>query len=313
MVGNSVTSVFDLLPEIWDGILPFLNSIDFHTVINTSVEWRQMLERNKSNKLLSLVLPLVVEYLPIQTILSCREVSSKWKTEIDNIIQFHSVCFSSTKYVESQRRQRLYSDIATINKRYHFNKTPDISHFMNQMSYNRDANQNPFPTRRISIKICSNDNDAELPDSYLKLQQLLLQFGHHVWRLNVTIFGGGTGATKLVWILNHLPNLKYLDVRALLFYRKNNEPQLLKASMLPHLNNLVGLHLNAGSGVSSFPQAFIQRYGNQLDEFSCGGDVLSMKGKMLHNSMSKLQHLFVGQMGESQEFKKIVQKSKSFM
>ncbi|CAL8148628.1 unnamed protein product [Orchesella dallaii] len=58
-----------ILPEIWERIFSDLSPTDFLSVINSWKEWNQLMHMKKTNFLFPLILPFVLEYLPLNSIL----------------------------------------------------------------------------------------------------------------------------------------------------------------------------------------------------------------------------------------------------
>ncbi|CAL8145812.1 unnamed protein product [Orchesella dallaii] len=88
-----------LLPENWEFILTILPPPDFLSAINSCVEWNVIMHTKKTAILLPLVIPHVIKYLPINTLLNCRlKNKSGFKKAMDTFLQqyFVDIIFTNT-------------------------------------------------------------------------------------------------------------------------------------------------------------------------------------------------------------------------
>ncbi|ODM90389.1 hypothetical protein Ocin01_16294 [Orchesella cincta] len=98
---DSINLVHGLLPELWEKVFEYLpDPEDFHAVINTCLEWHDLLEYQKTERLIGKTLSVLVgkgyshpiyedrkRNLPaVKTLLNLRQVNSEWRKEADKLL-----------------------------------------------------------------------------------------------------------------------------------------------------------------------------------------------------------------------------------
>ncbi|CAL8145459.1 unnamed protein product [Orchesella dallaii] len=251
-----------MLPEeIWDIIFRDMTANDFHSATLACPAWDRLLCHKKGRILFPLVLPILVDYLPIQTLLNCRLVNKTSKKLIDNILQN---CYQTDAIIDPKRNKRMGSRITSIiNKECYSFYTPQkilrfITHF-------ETFSFNPFLTGSVSLSGCVPEN---VEGWEMNILSFLAHFGHHIKSLDLhTNFENGAHflyAVKQISFLNYVPNLKVLKLSGVV-WRKVEVKHLMRLGRLPDLKKLVHLDVETSSWVVL--QLLLRQCGPQLSKF----------------------------------------------
>ncbi|ODM93617.1 hypothetical protein Ocin01_13067 [Orchesella cincta] len=287
-VDDSLITISMLLPEIWEDVFSLLPASDFLTVINACQEWRQLLASRRTSMLLPLVLPVLKEYLPFQTLLHCRSVSKSAKCYIDEALTEYSSPLQYFQRVSCKdewfQRNKIHQVIETMNLKYDFRDRKVLEKFLAHFtihsyassSSNEDAN--PLLTRHVALSLdLSEDPDEEVEMiTACQLRRLLLpNYGAHVSVFTCEIMTGFDhfNFLRLLLLLCHLPNLKVLKVVGSL-EEWMEEAEYLRVAEFPDLEQLetldleefTDLHVEGALGPSLF-----KHYGPQLKTLICSG------------------------------------------
>ncbi|ODM88680.1 Protein SET [Orchesella cincta] len=230
VIDEEKPAVLRLLPEIWDSILPFLNVAEFQSLINSDLRFGSVLESEKNNKLLPLVLPIVLKNCGMSKpseLLCWRGVNKTAKSIVDNLLEESS---SPDNYLDpsdiysplwtpsfGNAEEDLRLVIERINFRYQFNSLPRLQHFVHYLaSLAAVPLANPFLSKSLFL----NDFLFDFPwgwreDSPSQLvMPMLQQVGHHISSVSFKYIEETSAVSYFFTILKQLPNLKILKIRA---------------------------------------------------------------------------------------------------
>ncbi|ODM94832.1 hypothetical protein Ocin01_11849 [Orchesella cincta] len=255
--GTISVQKISLPEEIWDIILRDLTAKDFHAVTIACSEWDQVLHHKKGRILFPLILPDLVEYLPLQSVLNCRRLNKTAMNIIDSKLQ----CDLTNNIKLCRRRE--CKTVKTLNQQsYRFCVPTELLSFINK--YDKYS-FNPFLTRSVSLSGCVPENVEEWE---LNLLSFLAHFGHNIWSLDLhTDFGNGGRflyAAKQINLLNYLPNLKQLKLSGFV-WRKVEVKHLMRLGRLPDLKQLICLDVETSSWVVL--QLLLRQSGPNLHKF----------------------------------------------
>ncbi|CAL8136257.1 unnamed protein product [Orchesella dallaii] len=260
-----------LVPEILDKILLHVSLTDYLAAINSCPEWNQLLNSRKTAELFSMALPFIMKFLPKKDFLTLRLVCQDWKRKCEIIYDNHPArlerATSDLQFPKlSPDGKLLLSDDDGVK----FQSVESFQRFTSEMG--NDCG-NPFPGRCVSLLTkesenpASDDNDSEeeveeevrnpqiVLDHWNAINQLLLQFGEHIWylRLDYWFCDNRMVETRLRNMLLQVPNVKSLQLRfvdqiydfedfvefnrrAAEFYRQNPPPKLENLEPVPFPN-----------------------------------------------------------------------------
>ncbi|CAL8136267.1 unnamed protein product [Orchesella dallaii] len=248
-----------LVPELWDLIFRNVVTDDYLRVINSCPEWNQLLNSRKITELFPMALPFIMKFLPKNDFLNLRLVSRDWKRKCEIIYENHPARLATAtsdlrfpKLSSSGRMSPSFDDGV---------KFQGVESFQRFNSEVRNDCGNPFPGRCVWLLIKeleghnSDDNDSEEEeevrnpqielDYWNAINQLLLQFGEHIWYLQLDYLFRDVSfvETRLRNMLLQVPNLKRLrlsfggpevdfddsdefNLRSVEFFKQNPPPKL---------------------------------------------------------------------------------------
>ncbi|CAL8135959.1 unnamed protein product [Orchesella dallaii] len=298
----SQTTIFSLLPEIWDGILPYLDSTEFNSVINSSSQWNQDFHEKKSNKLFPLVSCVLLSYVPMTTALLLRRVNRATKTAIDDELSLIALAPPSQLAITSavapfgcqnrgSRSRRVVQLANQLQNCYTLftgfdtdvndtSRLPTVRNFVSKLNLNENladdrTHRNPFMIRKIWLRGFLIEGFPSLP-----LINLVENFGHHLWSLmHEASYWPFTpnDARTLMRVLNFLPNLKILKLSRHIGNCLKMEPAGCRRPDFPTLPHLQLLDLGEECYEHKhfvLAHSFLEQYGTQLEALVCSGSLL---------------------------------------
>ncbi|CAL8077156.1 unnamed protein product [Orchesella dallaii] len=222
----SQTHIFEILPEIWDSILPHLSPTDFQSLKNSCRKYSLMFESQTASQLLPLILQILFnhyDFLPPQFLLIFRCVNRQLKEFIDtNILEE-----TPEKYYQNlttlkrewsprinDKRNLLRNRVEWLKRRYEFNSTSEIQEFTT--TYSQLQCDTPFLTKSLLIII--GDSTQMLPNEQNLNDYSTTMFEKLGTRVSAVTLDGvlPINAVHLFTLLNLLPNLKVLKIRGVL-------------------------------------------------------------------------------------------------
>ncbi|CAL8136265.1 unnamed protein product [Orchesella dallaii] len=251
-----------LHPELWEIIFEKVVTDDYLRVINSCPEWNQLLNSRKTTELFSLALPFIMKFLPKNDFLTLRLVSQDWKRKSEIIYDNHPARLATTtsdpEFPMMSSRGRM---LLSVDEGIKFESVESFQRFNSEMGNDYG---NPFPGRCVWLRLRlkeSEDSDSDDSDSeedeevrnpqieldyWTAINQLLLQFGEHIWylKLDYLFWSDHLVETRLRDMLLQVPNLKRLQLsfgdpktdfyeestefnrRAVEFYEQNPPPKL---------------------------------------------------------------------------------------
>ncbi|ODM90688.1 hypothetical protein Ocin01_15996 [Orchesella cincta] len=264
-----------LFPENWEQIFKDLNPTDFLSVINTCSEWNQLLHSKKADKLLPLVLPHILEYLPLSSILRSRLVNkSIFKLVIDSTLcQFSTNPDLIFSHDPNFQQSSLTSKITSLRARFNLQRMDHLRIFLRRAEPLSRISGNPFLTGNLTIQLGRDGIDGG--DQGETLLLMLTRFGTFISSLSISIYHGTHLVTfsTLCSLLSKLPNLKDLHLNSMI---PNEEVPIFDMQRLPPLPLLESLCVMSFAAMdrtldATLIMSFLNRYGRQLKLFSCGG------------------------------------------
>ncbi|CAL8145806.1 unnamed protein product [Orchesella dallaii] len=266
-----------LFPENWEQIFKDLNPHDFLSVINTCGEWNELLHHKKTEILLPLVFPLILEYLPVKTIMKCRLINNFiFKRIVDfNLLQYSlnpdHLFEHDPHWIDNVNSIR--SKVESVRSRYQLDRLEHLNLFLSRSESLSACGGNPFLTGNLIIELGREGIDGS--DQGEALSLMLTRFGHHIISLRISLYNLIPGVTvpTLYSLLGKLPNLKDLHLNAMI---PNDLVSSFNAEGLPPIPSLeciCFMSFAARDIVNDVPLIlpFLHRYGRQLKVFSCGG------------------------------------------
>ncbi|CAL8135778.1 unnamed protein product [Orchesella dallaii] len=303
-VETETPHILRVFPELWPNILQHLSPTEFHSLINSSPVLRAQHESEKTTRLLSLVLEILlnqpISSLDLKTWLNLRQVSKAAKNQVDKLLSdesgpdayWNSVTtryFEWSKYCGDERQ-----NFRRICKRVRADTTMDFR-FRDHKFFNLVINPNPsiwggggdfdphnenetkdhpFLAKYLNID-CVHVTDSRFPPEEMVIESLLSfisQYGHNVTHMRCN----NSFEIGIVFkLLPHLPNLKVLKLHSTSDVL--NQPEYVNQLHYPQLRNLEFLDLDGfydqtRNRVSTrMNTAFVREYGPQLKTLSCGG------------------------------------------
>ncbi|ODM90406.1 hypothetical protein Ocin01_16274 [Orchesella cincta] len=269
-----------LVPEVWCHIFEMLPRKDLVSVLNTKMQWNELLSSKKTKILFPLVLPHVVEYLERTDFLSCRLINKASKKAVDEVLQ---KTWSSSEetfkvhFEENFHRDDFRVEVEEISELYDFSETEQVNDFKTALNLTNDSSQNPFILRGIISDIDCEASDpvtrSIYDDDLRSVQTFLSQFGHHIWRLDCSLNSTTTprllkyGVLKMYYLLMYLPNLRVLKISSDFHSGQRSDGRL---TQFPELNQLVHLDVSEMNAEMMATQ-FMLHYREQLTTFICSG------------------------------------------
>ncbi|CAL8147327.1 unnamed protein product [Orchesella dallaii] len=259
---QSPNTVPMLLPETWEQVLLNLSSNDFHSAINTCPEWNCLMSSQKTALLFPLVLPILIDYLPLETILQLRKVSKKCTLEAtNNLLKEHP------GFRPPVNRRSLFHKLSSIDK-YTFTSEKQIHEFISRVESRPFPEANPFLLGSLTIHLNGWVN-AEILRRTKAFQQLFSLYGHHVEKVYLPQFqiDGRTLETFLTLLAN-APNIKSINILGPVHMAE----EFLEGLTFPKLEKLEGMYMYHGFQDVSLESGFLLRmltqYGAQLKSLS---------------------------------------------
>ncbi|CAL8136259.1 unnamed protein product [Orchesella dallaii] len=219
-----------LLPEIWDLIFRNVITDDYLRVINSCPEWNQLLNSRKPTELFSMAIPFIIKFLPKNDFLTLRLVCQDWKRKCEIIYDNHPARLTTaTSDLQFPLLSSLGRMFPSVDDGIKFESVDSFQRFNSEMGNDFG---NPFPGRCVwlltkeSETSDSDDYDSEEEaeeevryqqvelEYWNAVNQLLLQFGEHIWylRLDYLFCSTRLDETRLRDILLQVPNLKRLSL-----------------------------------------------------------------------------------------------------
>ncbi|CAL8135677.1 unnamed protein product [Orchesella dallaii] len=304
---RSTTTIFSLLPEIWEVILPSLSSQDFKSLTNTCPQWSQQFQEEKPHKLFPLVANVLLHYVPLSTTLLLRRVNQETKESIDEELAKVASDLSSNLYVDlwhcpEKKLNNVQKVAEKIESRYSlwgFNRFDKFVTSFNlgqdlERGHRRNRTSNPFLLRKVDLGyfpafgIGVQGQNRFPPPLILPLppwENICNDFGHHLWFLNFHIHDScavnmKVHALKLIMLLNSMPNLKVLRLTEAVTKCPIMECSVLRRGAYPQLPSLHRLEVKTtldnpySSDDFMLPHGFLKQYGAQLETLICPGPLL---------------------------------------
>ncbi|CAL8097606.1 unnamed protein product [Orchesella dallaii] len=295
-----------LPPEIWGMIFQYITSKeDFLSVINTCVEWNELLAKNKPKSLFAAVLPSVIPHLDQKAILQCRLVSKSTKLSVDTTFKSLSMVADSrpfsAHYPDSLNQRHFRQIVRKLNGFYNFTSTY-VQDFLQRVCAdhpNFNSDFNPFLTGHIAYS-CLFGVRHQM--NQLNTIELLRRLGHHLSsvRIQVNEHSFNENQPNLLTHLSLLPNLKRLEIVTGSSSQTMHVPEedtLPSPSYnFPELPNLI--HISIAISLSNqtmirFALAMLHKYGPQLTSFHCHRrllDVQYLTVNVLNNVLSNVEN-----------------------
>ncbi|CAL8135768.1 unnamed protein product [Orchesella dallaii] len=302
---RSTTTIFSLLPEIWERILPNLSSQDFQSFTNACPHWSQQFQEEKPHKLFPLVANVLLHYVPLSTALLLRRVNQETKNSIDEeltkVASDLSSHFTADVWHCPKRKLNNVQKVAEkIESRYSLWDFHVFDRFLTSFNLGKDLEgghrrnriSNPFLVRKVSLCHCAAFGVWGQAQNRFPPRQILppwenlgKDFGHHLSSLNFATFEQGVAnmkvhALKLMMLLNSMPNLKVLQLAGAVIKCPIMECSVLRRGDYPQLPSLHRLEVktNLDNAYSSddfmLPHGFLKQYGAQLETLICPGPLL---------------------------------------
>ncbi|ODM89401.1 hypothetical protein Ocin01_17286 [Orchesella cincta] len=276
---GSQTHIFELLPEIWENILPILSAVDFQSLINSSSHWRNLFKSEKARELLPLVLPILATHksTTFESLLRWREVSRKSKRVIDRMLE-ESLSSPKIYYEDLTTLHREWSPMVVdenypfrriverIKNRFKFTDCGSLGRFtahMADVSSESVRGCLPFPP---VLELLVEGDDIQLTTS------LLAVYGHNVSVATLDV--NSVSVPLVLSLLSHLPNLRVLKLKGLIvpmcFW---SDMQQCRNLRLVHLEVLdmeqLNDHLSSLYGEDGFNASLLRHCGPQLRRLIC--------------------------------------------
>jgi len=245
-----------------------------------------------------------MKYLPTETMLACRGVSSECKLAVDRELQaYHASpdALFQRQFQALPSGSRFYcSRIGAIARNYEFQGSPGIGRFITSLGITPDetGNNNPILTRTLTFKLGMEDDDFEhdvaeydnvaaafqIVRDFVRQRELMSLVGDHVWGLNIQLKDSivwpdrnqmfhRAGLLQFTNLLRRVEHLKALKIsQGTLNWERVKE--LIWEQSLPQLPHLTSLDL-IDMQQESLALGFVRKYGSQLTHFSCMGSFLS--------------------------------------
>ncbi|CAL8119244.1 unnamed protein product [Orchesella dallaii] len=279
-----------LVPEIWEHVFRYLSRKEVITVINTCIEWNQLLDSKKTTLLLPDVLPFVLAYFDKPDLLLCRSISKTSKQIVDQTIQSYWISSEETFKVRYEDSDRFPLAVHAVSDSFRFTSKRDVETFIQTLNLQEHLNEdqnlnenhnnetNPFLTRSINILVNTPSSPQEVlyQQFFQSLQLLLTTYGRFIHRLNGVVWdmmNETQGITKMVHYLHQLPNLKILEITA--DSLAGEEIEVMGLPPLPSLEDLEYLDVS-DILAESVATLFTQTYGTQLTTLVCEGSWLKL-------------------------------------
>ncbi|CAL8130929.1 unnamed protein product [Orchesella dallaii] len=302
---RSTTTIFSLLPEIWERILPSLSSQEFQSLTNACPHWSQQFQEEKPHKLFPLVANVLLHYVPLSTALLLRRVNQETKETIDEelakVASDLSSHFTADVWHCPKRKLNNVQKLAEkIGSRYSLWDFYVFDKFLTSFNlgqdleggHRRDRISNPFLVRKVYL--CHSPAVGVWVEAQNRLpprpilppwEELGKDFGHHLWSLNFHIPDSRATnmkvyALKLLMLLNSMPNLKVLQLSGVVIKCPIMECSVLQRGDYPQLPSLHHLEVkntldnSYSSDDFMLPHGFLKQYGAQLETLICPGPLL---------------------------------------
>ncbi|CAL8145773.1 unnamed protein product [Orchesella dallaii] len=274
-----------LLPENWELILSDLDPTDFLAAINTCPNWNLLMHTKKTDKLMPLVFPLLLEYLSPSEIIKCRSISTLLKRMINSTLQQNILSSPTSSEFDDKDLPFWIHDVNSLHSKTHWVRrqlkfdTPKKLQTFHEWASTLAPRSNRILTSHVTLVIGRGGVDCP-PDNVRNLTSFLYHFGSQISSFSLEIRGGYhcSSVCRLFATLRYLPNLQILKLQAKI---PVGELRFCPPPAdLPHLPKLEALNVmlfQSGDTRSEFTliMPFLLHYGRQLKLLSCGGRIIN--------------------------------------
>ncbi|CAL8140246.1 unnamed protein product [Orchesella dallaii] len=314
-----------LSPELWSHILRFLTPNDLLSVINTCLEWNELLQDRKKTFLFPLILPSIMQHVDVNTSLKFRKISKSAKLAVDKTLQsFYNSDDDNPydiHYEESSSQQHLRNVVIKLCYRYEYPFSflgsflakvfPDFTEI--------SSSTNLFLLGHIQY---TDEVPHECDSRTITMVNILPKFGHHVSSLRCHVRENRSSMSILpfshfVSNLRKVPNLKRLEMGTIFDFNPLPNRVLrwlpTDAYDFPPLPKLVLLVVycvfgeREGESAPKFVLEMLKKYSQQLTAFTCRASLFTLPSlnlEMLNTSFPNMKkfHLMATRFSRDSRF-----------
>ncbi|ODM90403.1 hypothetical protein Ocin01_16279, partial [Orchesella cincta] len=310
---------FFLPPEIWVQIFHKLESFpdDFLSVINTSQQWRELLQSKRTTVLLPLILPTSLEAIDVPAdaqlwniVLSWRGLAPSAKIWVDQILSVEATL--PTKYYQrvSERSEPIGNWHGRSNflrltnfadgRQTRLSSPQDVQNFASHFALDLEAKANPFVTKHVVLNLTPDFSNEE----ERSLLNVMKQYGNNIFALTLNIMPRRllpNSLPVLLELFRYVPNLKILRINGFLGIQGVQDifPYQIRRADVTNLKNLELLDLEVIDLTSTerfnLASIILELYGSHIRTLICRRELIEHGDvPFLNASLPNLRCLRVG-------------------